>query len=103
MAEVRIDLRDASFVDHEIEFHLVAVMADVQILVPPGVRVVCDGFAVMGEFTGRHDNAQADPDGPVVRVNGSAIMGAVRVETRLPGETQREAARRRKQLVRGRG
>lgn len=94
MANVKLDLRDATFVDDEIEFDVRAVMAEVQVLVPPGVLVVCDGSAFMGEFSARHDDARVDPDAPRVVVRGYAVMATVSVETRLPGES-RWAARRR--------
>jgi hypothetical protein len=94
MADVKIDLRDATFMDDEVTFDILAVMSDTQILVPPGVRVECDGFAVMGEFTDRHDASAVDPDAPLVRIRGSAVMAKVSVETRLPGETKLAAWRR---------
>lgn len=94
MSNARIDLRDATFVDGEIDFDVTAVMAEVLILVPPGVRVDCDGFAFMGEFSGRHDATRALPDAPLVRVRGSAFMATVVVETRLPGESKWAARRR---------
>ena len=103
MADVHIDLRDATFVDREIEIDLMCFMASVQIFVPPGVRVECDGFGVMGEFSGRSDDSRVDDDAPTVRVRGSAIMGSVKVETRLPGESRLAAWRRRRQLGRGNG
>lgn len=94
MSEVRLDLRDATFVDDRIEFEIRAIMADVQILVPPGVQVECDGSAFMGEFSARHDDTHIDRDAPRVIVRGSAVMAKVSVETRMPGES-RWAARRR--------
>jgi hypothetical protein len=102
MAGVQLDLRDATFVDSEIEFDITAIMTEVKILVPPGVTVECDGSAFMGEFSARQDSTMNDPDAPVVRVTGSAFMATVVVETRLPGES-RLAARRRERLQRGRG
>lgn len=86
MADVKIDLRDATFMDREISFDILAVMAEATILVPPGVRLECDGFAVMGEFSDRHDSSGSDPDAPLVRIHGTAVMGRVTVQTRLPGE-----------------
>ena len=102
MGAVQIDLREATFVDSEIEFDISSIMSEVKILVPPGVRVECDGSAFMGEFTAREDSSTADPDAPRVRVTGTAFMATVLVETRLPGES-RLAARRRERLGRGRG
>lgn len=98
MSEARIDLRDATFVDREIQIEVKAVMADVRILVPPGVTVECDGEAVMGEFSARQDNARQDPDAPRVLVSGTAIMSRVSVETRLPGESRLAAWRRSRRL-----
>lgn len=102
MSEVRIDLRDATFVDDEIEFDVSAIMADVLILVPPGVQVECDGGAFMGEFSGSHDVAHIHPDAPRVVVRGIAVMAKVSVETRMPGESRWAAKRRvRRQLKDG--
>jgi hypothetical protein len=39
---------------------------------------------------------EPDPDRPVLRVTGLAIMGGVAIETRLLGESERDAHRRRK-------
>lgn len=100
MADVKIDLRDATFMEREVEFDILAVMADATILVPPGARVECDGFAVMGEFSDRHDASGGDPDAPLVRIRGTSIMASVKVQTRLPGETKL-AAWRRSRLERG--
>ncbi len=94
MSEVRIDLRDATFVDSEIEIEITAVMADALILVPPGVRVECDGFSMMGEFSSRDDMSASDLDAPLLRVRGSAWMAKVSVETRMPGETRAQARKR---------
>lgn len=100
MADVRIDLRDATFVDSEIVIDVFAFMSEATFVVPPGVRVECDGFAFMGEFTDRHDARSGDPDAPLVRITGTSFMAKVAVETRLPGET-RIAAKRRARLERG--
>jgi len=96
MGEVKLDLREASFADAVVTFDVLAIMSDVKFFVPPGVRVECDGFAFMGEFTDQNDGSEIDPDGPVVRVTGTAFMSAVKVETRLPGEGKLQAWRRRR-------
>ena len=94
MADVKIDLRDATFMNPVVEFDILAVMAEATILVPPGVRVECDGFAVMGEFSDRHDASGSDADAPLVRIHGTSVMASVKVQTRLPGETKLAAWRR---------
>ena len=39
----------------------------------------------MGEFDDQHSAGLAPPDAPLIRVTGSALMGAVRIKMRLPG------------------
>lgn len=102
MSEVRLDLRDATFVDGEIEFDVRAIMADVQILVPPGVHVECDGSAFMGEFSARYADSRVDPNAPRVIVRGSAVMAKVSVVTRMPGESRWAARRRVRRQFKGR-
>ena len=94
MSDVKIDLRDATFVDHEVDFDVVAVMAETKIIVPPGVRVECHGSAVLGEFSDKSDRAAQDPSAPLVRVHGTSVMANVTVVTRMPGESRLEARRR---------
>ena len=65
--------------------------------VPPGLSVEVSGTAIMGGFGHVERVAeQLDPDRPVLRVHGLAMMGGVAVETRLPGESETEAHRRRR-------
>jgi hypothetical protein len=49
----------------------------------------------MGGFEHLTDVA-ADPDAPTLRVTGFAIMGGVEISQRYPGETSRDARRRRR-------
>jgi hypothetical protein len=103
MSEVKLDLRDATFVDDQIEIEVKAAFADVQIIVPPGVSVECDGMAVLGEFGARPDASPADPAAPRVVVRGSAVLAKVIVETRMPGESRWAAKRRVRRQLKGRG
>ena len=54
-----------------------------------------DGLAIMGEFTDRTKGAGTPGAPPLVRVQGTAVMGGVRVEMRLPREGALEAWKRR--------
>jgi hypothetical protein len=69
----------------------------VEIIVPPNLPVEADGVAIMGGFA-HVDRAPADPDpaAPMLRVTGLALMGGVHIEMRLPGESPREARKRRR-------
>ncbi|HXD22036.1 MAG TPA: LiaF domain-containing protein [Gemmatimonadaceae bacterium] len=95
MGSAKFDLREAYLLDGETHFDLKVVIGEVELIVPPGLRVEADGFAIMGEFDDAHSAGVVDPHAPVIRVSGSVIMGASRIKTRLPGESGLQAWRRR--------
>jgi predicted membrane protein len=87
-ASVKVDLREA-ILQYDISvIEAIAVLAEIQIVVPPDVLVECDGDAFMGAFTvsesKRHGvgTTLRPTDGPVVRVTGSAYLGNVTVKVR---------------------
>jgi hypothetical protein len=92
-----LDFREAVFGPGVTEVQVFAVMGGVEIIVPPGLTVESHGVAIMGGFDHLADTVQADSmDGPVLRISGLALMGGVDVTVRHPGESAREARRRRK-------
>jgi hypothetical protein len=98
MGRAELDFRDAAFAPGVTEVSIFALMGGAQIIVPPTLAVEMDGIAIMGGFD-QSDRAPAhdlDPDRPLLRVTGFAMMGGVSIETRLPGESQRAANRRRR-------
>lgn len=95
MGTVRLDLREAEVPATGVDIDATAVMGDVRILLPPGLHAEVDGMAFMGEFSDRTAGTAATLDAPSIRVRGSAVMGAVRVETRLPKEGALQAWKRR--------
>jgi DUF1707 SHOCT-like domain/Cell wall-active antibiotics response LiaF, C-terminal len=94
---VILDLRQATLQPGVTEIHVTALMGGVQVIVPPALAVEVSGHAVLGGFD-HIDRAPSkpDPDQPLLRVHGLAIMGGVAVETRLPGESERDAHGRRR-------
>lgn len=92
-----LDFREAQFAPGVTELRVFALMGGVEIIVPPWLDVECDGTAIMGGFEeperghGEHASGRA-----TLRITGFAMMGGVSVETRLPGESRRDAKRRMK-------
>ncbi|WP_053544128.1 DUF1707 SHOCT-like domain-containing protein [Corynebacterium deserti] len=88
MGGSELDLRDALLESNHIEISAFCVMGGMEIIVPEGVRVICDGVGVMGGFEQTIDKkATIQPgmlpdDAPVVRVQGIAFMGGVSVITK---------------------
>jgi hypothetical protein len=98
MGGARLDFRDARLPEGEIEVRVGALMGGVEIIVPPELAVESSGAAIMGGF--EHVDrapAHAEPGSALLRVTGMALMGGVHIEMRLPGETDRQARKRRKQ------
>ncbi len=95
MGTIRIDLREAQIPEGGVDIDATAVMGEVRIILPPGLHADVDGLAVMGEFSDRTAGTASTLAAPAVRVRGEAVMGAVRVETRLPNENALAAWKRR--------
>jgi hypothetical protein len=97
MGGAGLDLREAQFGPGITEVRIVAVMGGVEVIVPPGLAVETHGIGIMGGFESFDQvSADPDPDAPRVIIRGVAIMGGVEVTARLPGESARDAKRRRR-------
>jgi hypothetical protein len=96
-ASATIDLREATLPAGETIFDVDVIFGEVEIIVPPGMPVaqeVSVYFASIeeDEEVGEHPAGHAR-----IRIMGRAIFGSVSILRRLPGESRREAKRRRKQ------
>jgi hypothetical protein len=99
MGECHLDLRQAEVQGDVIEIDATVVMGQIKIIVPAGVEVEMDGWAVMGTrshdddegwssrvrrlFSGEVQDAAEvalRPGGPLVRVNARVLMGELKVE-----------------------
>jgi hypothetical protein len=100
MGSAELDFRGARFGPGVTEVTCFAMMGSVEIVVPPGVHVEMNGMALMGSFTHRGSvDPASDPNAPVLRIGGIAMMGSVELEYRLPGEGSGDA-RHRERLAR---
>jgi hypothetical protein len=97
MGGAELDFRDAVFAPGVTEVAIFTMMGGVNVIVPPSLAVEMDGIAIMGGFEqAERAPVHLDPDRPLLRVSGFAFMGGVHIETRLPGESERDARRRRR-------
>jgi hypothetical protein len=98
MGGVELDLRDAKIAPGVSEIEAYAFMGGVVVLVPDGVRVEAVGMAVMGGFSVKSGNDNADdPDVPLIRISGFAFMGGVDVKRK---DTARMHQKRYEQALR---
>jgi len=98
MGGLELDFREARFPPGETEITIFALMGGADIIVPPGLPVRSNVVAIMGGFE-QADQAPDDlpPDAPRLKVNGFVLMGGVDMSVRLPGESARDAKRRRRE------
>jgi hypothetical protein len=88
MGGADLDLRRAQFAAPEVVLTINAVMGGADIKVNPHTRVVMEGTAIMGGYSGPSGDADAELDAasPTVRIRGVALMGGVSVSRRpAPG------------------
>ncbi len=90
MGGIDLDFRDAVFGPGVTDVHVTSVMGGIAIIVPPHLQVECEGASIMGMFEGMaQGTSQWDPEAPLLRITGSAVMGALEIATRAPGETMK--------------
>lgn len=98
-----LDFREARMPPGVTEVRVFTMFGGAEIIVPPDVRVECSGVGILGGFEEKYTvESTSDPDAPVLRVSGFALLGGVSVTVRYPGETQRDAKRRRREEQRAR-
>jgi hypothetical protein len=79
LASCTLDLRNALIHGDEIVITTHVVMGSVKIVVPRGIRVELEGFALMGSRDSKVDDDEILPGAPIVRVRGITVMGSVDV------------------------
>ena len=87
MGGTDLDFREAEFGPGVTEVKVTVVMGGITIIVPPHLQVECDGGGILGLFEGmEHSAGKRDSGAPRLRITGVAVMGALEISTRLPGE-----------------
>jgi hypothetical protein len=92
-----IDFREAHLAPGVSRVKMFALFGGATVIVPPDLYVEVDGIGILGGFddsTGRRE--PPGPDDPRLVISGTAIMGGIEIVERLPGESAREARRRKR-------
>ena len=79
MGDIMLDLRSVICAEPEVEITVVALMGDLDVIVPDGVEVELTGFDLMGDRVLRLAPAPRVPGTPLIRVGAYAAMGDVTV------------------------
>ena len=95
MGGADLDLRQALVDGSETEITVVSVMGGSDIIVPDGVEVVLQGFAVMGANDLHVEGPPPPPGAPVVHVRAFSLMGGTVVKTARPGAARPRRTRHR--------
>jgi hypothetical protein len=97
MGGAELDFREARMPPGETEVFFFCLMGGAQVIVPPTLAVDASGVAIMGGFEHRQrELLPVDPNAPLLKLRGFCLMGGVEIETRLPGESARQARQRRR-------
>ena len=84
MGGADLDLRDALIDSNETVITVVSVMGGSDIILPEGVEVELEGFAIMGGNDLEVDGPRPRPGAPVVRIRAFSLMGGTDVKTKTP-------------------
>ncbi len=82
MGNIELDLMTARMTPGQSEIEVRCIFSNVEITVPPDVRVLCDGDGILGNFeviTVGHVDPLPD-DAPTIRITGAAYLGNVSVK-----------------------
>jgi hypothetical protein len=78
-----LDFRDAIFSAPVTDLHALACFGGLEIIVPPDIRVECEGQGIFGGF--EHVDQDPDvPNPPTLRIRGFALFGGVETKVRVP-------------------
>ena len=97
LGSVELDLTRARVGPGTSRIELVAALGSVTIVVPPDLRVECEGDPVLGSFEYK---LEATPtmasDAPLLRITGTAVLGSIEirvVDPNAPGWLEKLKAR----------
>jgi hypothetical protein len=96
LGSVVIDLRDVRMPPGVSTLQVSAILGSIVIIVPPNLAVESAGACILGSFEGvQRVPRDQDPDLPVLRVQGHAVLGNIEVRTKVSESRRPRAALRR--------
>jgi hypothetical protein len=97
LGSVELDLTQARVGPGTSRIELVAALGSVTIIVPPDLRVECEGEPLLGSFEYKAEATPTTaPDAPLLRITGTAVLGSIEirvVDPNAPGWVERIKAR----------
>jgi hypothetical protein len=80
---IELDFREAVLTGNEVVVHATTVLGGMEITVPPEMRVIDNGIAILGgrEVAGDSPESGA-PGAPVLRIEGACVLGGIEVKRR---------------------
>ena len=95
-ASTMLDLREARLAPGETIINVNVVFGEVVIVVPPELPVVSEVSVILASLEEDEDEPPSDAETIRIRLTGRVIFGEVHVARRHPGESKRDAKKRRK-------
>ncbi len=94
MGGVDLDFREAEFGPSLSEVKITTVMGSIAIIVPPDLEVECNGVGILGQFESMHrGTGDGSSQTPRLRITGLAVMGALEISVKDPGQTMKRDSR----------
>jgi hypothetical protein len=89
-----LDFREAVLPGNEVTVHATTVLGGLEIVVPPEMRVIDNGVAILGGREVAGDSPEsAAPGAPVLRIEGTCVLGGVEVKRKGPKRYKRRGSR----------
>ncbi len=89
-----IDLREARFEEREVSIHIVAILGGCEVIVPDDATVRVTGVGILGAFE-HSDSGGGSADGPVITIDGLALLSGVDVKRKPTAQDVGDARRLR--------
>ena len=86
MGGIDLDLTHARIGPGTSYIEVKSIMGSVTVLVPPDIRVECDGDSIVASFEIDRATVRPPQDAPLVVITGTALLGAVHVKVVDPNE-----------------